>query len=86
VQTKITWPAAFPVARAYVDQLERDKALPAARVAAVNKALDAAEKAGSAARRQALGLLASQLAADAGRSSDAAKVRLLQDVVRQLAK
>ena len=86
LQTKITWPAAFPVARAYVDQLERDKALPAARIASVNRMLDAAEKASGTARKQALGLLASQLSADAARSSDKAKVQLLTDVVRQLAR
>ena len=86
LQTKITWPAAFPVARAYVDQLQRSNGLSAARLSAVRRALDAAEKAAPSARRQALGLLASQLAGDAARSSDAAKVRLLQDVVRQLAK
>jgi len=86
LQTKIVWPAAFPVARAYVDQLQRSNGLPAARVAAVNKVLDAAEKAAPSARKQALGLLASQLAADAARSSDATKVRLLQDVVKQLGK
>lgn len=86
LQTRITWPAAFPVARAYVDQLARSNGLPAARLAAVDKTLDAAQKAAPAARKQALGLLASQLAGDAAKSSDAAKVRLLQDVVKQLAK
>lgn len=86
LQTRITWPAAFPVARAYVDQLQRSNGLPAARLAAVSRALDAAEKATPAARRQALALLGSQLAGDAAQSRDAAKVRLLQDVVRQLAK
>lgn len=86
LQTKITWPAAFPVARAYVDQLQRSSGLPAARITAVNRVLDAAERAAPAARKQALNLLASQLAGDASKSSDAAKVRLLQDVVKQLAK
>ncbi len=86
LQTKIVWPAAFPVARAYVDQLERAKSLPAVRIAEVNKTLDAAEKASGSARKQALELLASRLAGDAAKSGDAAKVRLLRDVVTQLAK
>ena len=86
LQTKITWPAAFPVARAYVDQLERSGGLSAARITAVNRALNAAEKAAPAARRQALTLQASQLSSDASRSSDKAKVSLLIDVLRQLAK
>jgi hypothetical protein len=86
LQTKITWPAAFPVARAYVDQLQRSGGLSAARIAAVNRALNAAEKAAPAARRQALTLQTSQLASDASRSSDKAKVSLLIDVLHQLAK
>lgn len=86
LQTKIVWPAAFPVARAYVDQLQRSKGLPGDRITAVNRVLDAAEKASPSARKQALSLLASQLAADATKSGDAAKVRLLREVVRELAR
>lgn len=86
LQTRIVWPAHFAVARSYVDQLDRANALPDARIAAINKTLDAAEKATTTARRQALSLLTSQLAGDIGKSSDAARVRLLQDVVRQLAR
>ena len=39
-QTRITWPADPLVARAYVDQLTRNKAIPPARVTAINAALD----------------------------------------------
>src|SRR5438552_18977156 len=38
-QPKITWPANFVVARAYVDQLTRGNALPAAQLSALNMAL-----------------------------------------------
>jgi hypothetical protein len=38
-QPKITWPEQLTVARAYLDQLERSKALPAERIAALNKAI-----------------------------------------------
>lgn len=86
LQTRMTWPAHFSVARAFVDQLERGQSLSGARIAAINKALDAAERAPASARRQALSLLASQLNGDASRSTDSARVRLLQDAVRQLAK
>jgi hypothetical protein len=34
-QPLITWPAAFPVVRSYVDQLERNGGLPAARTTAI---------------------------------------------------
>ena len=85
-QPKFTWPASFALSRAYVDQLERSQGLSAARVTAVRSALSAAEKASGAARKSALDRLATQLDADAGSSSDAAKVRMLAGSVRDLAK
>jgi hypothetical protein len=42
-QQKIEWPAQLVVAKAYLDQLERSQALPAARIAAVRKAIESAE-------------------------------------------
>jgi hypothetical protein len=42
-QQKIEWPANLVVAKAYVDQLERSQALPAARIAALRKAIQNAE-------------------------------------------
>ncbi|MGA7158888.1 MAG: hypothetical protein WBY53_18730 [Acidobacteriaceae bacterium] len=38
-QPKIAWPAQLIVARAYLDQLQRSKALPAERIAALDKAI-----------------------------------------------
>ncbi|HWC74761.1 MAG TPA: hypothetical protein VG454_12570 [Gemmatimonadales bacterium] len=84
-QPKITWPATFVVARAYVDQLERSNGLTADRVKAVRDALDRAEKAQGQARRDALTQLATSLGQDATTSSDKAKVQKLADVVSQLA-
>ena len=46
-QPKIVWPQNFIVARAYVVQLERSGALPAARIAALKTAMEKAEHAGS---------------------------------------
>ncbi len=85
-QPKLVWPAAFPVARAYLDQLVRDDGLPGARTAAIAKALDGAEKMRGAARSGALAKLAGELGSDAQRASDAPRVRALADVVRELAK
>ncbi|HEY9479384.1 MAG TPA: hypothetical protein VIP79_04815 [Gemmatimonadaceae bacterium] len=85
-QPKITWPAAFPVARAYVDQLVRDNGLPRARTSAIGRALDAAEKARGSARSAALTKLAAELDGDASGASDAARVRALEDVVQRMAK
>jgi len=42
-QQKIEWPAQFVVAKAYVDQLARSQALPEKQIAAIEKAIQAAE-------------------------------------------
>ena len=84
-QPKLVWPAAFPVARAYLDQLVRDNGLPAARTAAIKSALDDAEKASGAARASALTSLGADLDKDASGSSDATRVNLLAGVVKAMA-
>ena len=85
LQTRLTWPASFSVARAYVDQLERGRGLAPARITAVRQALTGAERASGAARQRALGQLATQLEGEAARSSDSARVRLLAGAVKELA-
>jgi len=84
-QPRITWPTAFVVARAYLDQLERSGGLSAARLAAVRSALARAERASGSARRTALTQLAAGLERDAAGSSDQAKVRTLEAEVQGLA-
>jgi hypothetical protein len=84
-QRKVEWPASFVVARAYVDQLTRSRGLSGTRSIRVARDLDAAERLTGARRRAALTALATQLDADAQSSSDAAKVRMLAGVVRDLA-
>jgi hypothetical protein len=83
-QPKVSWPASFVVARAYVDQLARGGGLSGTRVTAVRTALASAESATGAARQSALTALASQLEADAQGSSDPAKVRMLVGVLRTI--
>jgi len=83
-QPKIVWPPSFALARAYVDQLERSKGLPAARIATVRTDLTAAEKLTGAAKKTALGLLATALTKDAAGSTDQAKVKLLAASVTDL--
>jgi hypothetical protein len=85
-QTKLVWPPSFSLARAYVDQLARSNGLSSSRLAAVRAALGSAESASGAARTSALTALATQIDADASRSSDAAKVKMLAGAVRDLAK
>jgi hypothetical protein len=83
-QPKMTWPASFVVARAYLDQLERSNGLAAVRVKAVRQALDRAEKSQGQTRRDALTQLATALGQDASLSSDRAKVQTLAAVVTEL--
>ncbi|MEP6780815.1 MAG: hypothetical protein ABJC26_13050, partial [Gemmatimonadaceae bacterium] len=84
-QQKMVWPATFVLARAYVDQLHRSSGLSAARLTEVASQLDAAEKVKGDARKTALTLLSAKLSADAGSSSDSAKVRMLSAELMELA-
>jgi hypothetical protein len=84
-QPKMSWPASFVVARAYVDQLERSNGLSAERVKAVRQELNRAEKSQGPTRRDALTQLATALGQDASFSSDRAKVQTLGAVVTELA-
>jgi hypothetical protein len=84
-QPRIVWPAAFPVARSYLDQLVRGNGLAATRTTAIARALDAAERQSGGARRAALTMLATQVEADAGSAQDAARVRALATAIRDLA-
>ncbi len=84
-QPKYSWPPSFALARAYTDQLERNKCLSAAKISAVRSALDGAEKASGDGRRQALNALATVVAGDANGSCDAPRVKKLEQAVRDLA-
>jgi hypothetical protein len=84
-QPKLTWPASFVVARAYLDQLERSHGLAAARVSAVRKQLARAEQASGQERRDALARLTAELHRDAAGAADSPKVHLLAEAVGELA-
>jgi hypothetical protein len=83
-QPKFVWPPSYPLARAYVDQLERSGGLNAARLTAVRAELDRTERLSGQQRRDGLSQLATQIDGDA-RGADAAKVRMLASAVRDLA-
>jgi len=85
-QRRIVWPASFALARAYADQLERSSGLAPRRLTAVRSALDQAEQAPAADRRQALDRLAADLDAAANGAGDRRKTGMLADVVRELAR
>jgi hypothetical protein len=84
-QPRITWPAAFPVVRSYLDQLVRGNGLASARTTAIGQALTAAERQSGAARRTALTTLAGAVDADARSAKDAARVRAMAQAIRDLA-
>jgi LVIVD repeat len=84
-QQKFTWPPSFALVKAYLDQLERSRGLPADRLTAVRGEVAKAEKASGGARRTALRALATSLNADVNGSSDQAKVKMLAAAVTDLA-
>jgi len=84
-QQKLVWPKTFSLARAYVDQLERNNGLPAARIAAIRGELDRAEKNSGQPRQELLTQLASQVAGEAGSATDHAKAQTLAATIRDLA-
>jgi len=84
-QPKIEWPAAFPVVRAYLDQLVRDDGLSAARTTAIGRALDAAEKQGGRERRTALQALAREVSRDARGARDGDRVKAMATAIERLA-
>jgi hypothetical protein len=84
-QTRLVWPASFVVARAYLDQLGRNKGLASDRAARVVRELDRTEKLQGGAQRTALRRLAADVERDAAGAGDPARVRSLAAAVRDLA-
>jgi hypothetical protein len=84
-QQKIEWPAKLVVAKAYVDQLSRSQALPADRIAALQKAIQSAES--SHMSKGALANLKNMsvpLANDAGSAkspADATRLKALAEIL-----
>ena len=85
-QTKLTWPASFTVARAYVDQLVRRSSVPRDATTRIAAELTRAEGLQGAARQSALTALATMIDGQAGTGADSARVRALSASVRDLAR
>jgi len=85
LQQKLVWAPSFAVARAYVDQLERGKGLPAGQITSINASLGMAEQQSGAARQATLTALAARLTRSATTAKDAARVRTLAATVRGMA-
>jgi len=84
-QPKLVWPAAFPVVRSYLDQLTRNNGISKQRLTAIASTLDQAERQRGAARRTTLERLAAQVDGDAAGAGDAARVKAMAQVIRDLA-
>jgi hypothetical protein len=80
-QSKLEWPAASVVARAYLDQLARSRSLPADRLASVRAALDRADRIRSLRDRDARAVV-EQLNAQAARLERDAASATGRDAVR----
>jgi hypothetical protein len=84
-QPQFVWPASFVVARAYLDQLNRNNGIARDRSTTIANTLNRAEHESGAARQTSLTQLATALDGDVQSASDGAKVRLLASEVRELA-
>ena len=87
-QQKIEWPAQLVVAKAYVDQLARSQAVPAARIAALQKAMHSAESShmnrGKVAKLKRMAPSLEESAAAAKSPIDASRLHALADVLKKL--
>ena len=84
-QPMMVWPPSFPLAKAFLDQLERTNGLAATRIDAIRGELVRIERLPSGQRGIALDRLATQLDGDLPSSSDQAKLRQVTGAVRDLA-
>jgi hypothetical protein len=85
-QPKLVWPPSFSLAKAYLDQLERDNGLAADKIASTRAALAAAEKLSGPAQKEALTKLSQQLHTDARSAGDQPKAHKLAYAVGDLGK
>ena len=86
-QPKITWPANFVVARAYIDQLSRSGALAPQRIAALNAAIAEVEASRSegkgAADLKAMAVILDKDAGAAKTPADAERMRALAAIIKE---
>ncbi len=84
-QQKIVWPAAFPVARSYLDQLARNNGLSRDRRESIERELLRVEGLPPKERRAPMQKLATDIERDVASSSDVARVRALAAAVKAIA-
>lgn len=85
-QPHTVWPPSFALARAYLDQLERNDGLNASRIRDIRNALTAAERGGCGGRNAALAALAPLVQADVAGAADKGRVTLTARAIVALSK
>jgi hypothetical protein len=85
-QQRFEWPAQFVVAKAYVDQLARSQALPEKQIAALGRAIQAAENApanqGKLAKLKAMAPDLEKSATTAGNPADSTRLQALAEILK----
>ena len=85
-QQKIEWPAQLVVAKAYVDQLSRSQAVPADRIAALEKAIQSAESShmspGKVAKLQRMAPSLEKSTATAKSPADSTRLHALAEILK----
>jgi hypothetical protein len=83
-QPKLVWPATFALARAYVDQLARDRTVTAEQASHLNGELTRAEQTSGSDRKTILSQLSSQLPTGASNAADQSREQKLSETVAKL--
>jgi hypothetical protein len=82
-QQRFDWPRRLVVANAYVDQLERSNAMPAAKIADIRQALQTAEASKKTGKLKGYGKSIEKDAAAAKNSADASRMRALAAILNR---
>ena len=85
-QPHTVWPPSLPLARAYLDQLERNSGLSASRIAAIRNDLMSAERGGCGGRNAALATIGTSVTGDVAGASDKGRVQLVAKAIADLSK
>ena len=82
-QEKLVWSKKLIIAKAYLDQLERSKTLPATRIVAIRKAIQNAETSKNPAKLKGFASSLEKSAKQPKNTADAAKLLGLADIMKQ---
>ncbi len=85
-QLHTVWPPTFALARAYLDQLERNNGLSSSRIDDIRNKLTAAERGGCGGRNTALAAIVPQVQADLATATDKGRVELVSRAIAALSK